>query len=137
MGNCIWGLSQRKRHCEFCSYGGGCDRNEAKATEKNLEDRLTDYCEKMNAIIDGDIRDHSRISKLVWGRYIVAYQLRKDGYSLSKIGEMLNMHHSSVMHAVFSVNSMLCTPFAYPYELEIWEEFQKSLNLQHENNGEN
>lgn len=83
----------------------------------------------MNEIIGMDVLGRSRETKLVWARYIMAYQLRIDGFRYTTIGKMLNMHHASVIHGVASINLMLCSPTAYPLEKEIFDRFTRDINI--------
>jgi len=60
-------------------------------------------------------------------RFIVMYQLRREGYSLSEIARVMQRHHASVIHGLEIVENMFLVPNAYPYERGIWAELQKRL----------
>lgn len=88
------------------------------------------YAGVLSGIVGKDILRRSRKSDVVWARYMVAYVLRTDGYSLHVIGRSLGLSHSLVVYAVKNVEKMLQYPNMYPIEREIWMEFQKSLSSQ-------
>ena len=60
-------------------------------------------------------------------RMFVAYILHQDGYSLSKIGEILNKNHSTVIYLVRTVNDMVEVPSAYSFEISKLNEIQTRL----------
>ncbi len=49
-----------------------------------------------------DIRSDSRIAELVFARAAICLVLRQTGYSLPKIGKIINRKHTSVMHLLKS-----------------------------------
>ncbi len=145
---CIWGVTEEHRHCEFCSYVGGCERRpiiafkETPQVEVKKEEELPDipdadkheiwwtYLHLMNGITGEDIRGRKRTNLVVWGRNFVAYQLHLEGYSSVKIGYVINRDHATVLHNLESVKNVLIFPYLYPREMEIWNKFQKMIHLQ-------
>lgn len=128
MIDCIWKVKKADhRHCEFCTYPGPCPRRFELGSAPEHESKFEEYRQKMNEIIGADIMDHHRYSELVWGRYIVGYQLRMEGYRYKTIAEWLGIHHATVINGVLSVNLMLCSPYAYPIEREMYDKFQQSI----------
>lgn len=121
---CIWPVNPEDRHCEFCSYRGGCDRYPKKKSNPELYRRI------MFRIIGMDVLTRSRRQDLVWARNMVVYQLRLDGFSLKQIGRAVGLDHSTVVNCVHQVERMLERPSMYEKESEIWQEFQNSLNSQ-------
>lgn len=122
---CIWNTPVADRHCEFCSYRGGCETYPKK---KDIRPEL--YIEIMSEIIGMDFLTRSRRQDLVWARNMVVYQLRLDGLSLKQIGQAVGVDHSTVVHCVHQVERMLERPSMYEKESEIWQKFQNSLNSQ-------
>lgn len=122
---CIWNTPVEDRHCEYCSYSGGCD---ARAGEPVFEDDARLAVESMENVVPYDLFEPCRKSNIVWARYMVEYYLRSLGHSLSKIGSLFKRDHSTVMHSVHEVEKMLDNPRMYPEETKVWNEFQKQLN---------
>lgn len=87
------------------------------------------YLELMNEIVGGDLRSKSRKSELVLGRALVALQLRRDGYTLNEIGNVINRDHATVVHCIDVAKDRLANTSdmdAY----DIWNKFQKEISLQ-------
>jgi len=124
---CVWKVAEQDRLCKYCSYRGGCERYESKPF---YEIRGQYYIRIMNGIINDDILRKSRKKRLVWGRYIVAYQMRKEGYQLVEIAKCLGLMHCTIVHSVHCVEDMLKMPGMYQYEMGLWEYFQEILSLQ-------
>lgn len=122
---CIWNTPVKDRHCEYCSYRGGCEKYDKLDTRTPKEK----YVDSMSDIVGMDILQKSRLSKLVWARYMVAYQMRQDGYSVLSVGRMLGLDHSSVTHCMGRMRMMLDNPRLYDWETRIWMKFQKTLTL--------
>lgn len=121
---CIWEIAPEKRHCEFCSYRGGC---EVRPSEDGSREKARRYAEILSVVLGKDIMRRSRKSDVVWARYMLMYQMRMDGYSLSVVGKCAGVDHSTVVHAVKNVTKMLHTPAMYQPETEVWQKF---LSLQ-------
>ena len=120
---CIWSVREEDRHCEFCTYRGGC---EAYPQKKEVRPEL--YREIMSEIVGMDVLTRCRRQDLVWARNMIAYQLRKDGLSLKNVGIAVGLNHSTVMNCMHQVERMLERPSMYEKETEIWQKFQNSLN---------
>ena len=143
---CIWPVKPEDRHCEFCSFVGGCEsrpivtvKQEAVVEPEEVIPEVPDaekheiwwtYVYLMNGIVGEDIRSRKRTNRVVWARNFVAYQLHLDGYSSQKIGYVINRDHATVFHALDSVKHVLVFHQAYPREMEIWNKFQKMIHLQ-------
>lgn len=144
---CIWKVAAEDRLCDFCTYVDGCESRPIVVEEKK-EEELTEeepipevpdaekheiwwtYVHLMNGIVGEDIRSRRRKALVVWARNFVAYQLHLDGYSLNKIGYVINRDHATVVHALEGVKNVLVFHRAYPREMEIWNKFQKMIHLQ-------
>jgi len=126
MGRCIWDVAPEKRRCVYCSFGGGCPKR-AAAKEPYLP--AEEYVEAMNEIVGVDIRRKTRKRPWPQWRFLVAYQMAHDGFSHSKIGEALGIDRCTVLYGVSAIANVMDLPQVYPYEMSIWEEYQKSINL--------
>jgi len=123
---CIWKVAQEDRRCEFCSYYGECEAHEASPPVDVVG---AIYCEAMGGIIARDVRDKTRERNVVWARYMVFWQLTKDGFSLTEVGDFMGFDHTTVLHGRNQIETMLEMPKMYPTEARIWEKFQKSIEL--------
>lgn len=70
---------------------------------------------------------NSRVRENTLIRSFVAYRLRKEGYSHSEIGKMINRDHSTITHLVFRMRDMLSLPNAYKLEVEQYKRFEEML----------
>ena len=78
-------------------------------------------------IVGTDITVRSRKAQVTWPRYLVMYQLRKDGLSFPKIARVFGVNHATVVHGVKGVQAMLDMPRMYPDEIRLWQRFQKII----------
>lgn len=126
---CIWEVDSAKRHCEYCTYRGGCEKY---PLEKKIRFRMgaAMYIEIMSEIIGADVLERTRRQIKVWARSLIAYQLRIDGETFMAIGEHLGITHATVIHGINQVEKMLTYPHMYSDLVELWAEFQKRLSLQ-------
>lgn len=85
---------------------------------KILYEAATDICGQG---IISDCRDFS----LVVGRRMIAYQMRKEGFSLQTIGKYLIRHHASVIHMIRMMKDAI--NFGFKPEMNYWEEFIKRI----------
>ena len=67
----------------------------------------------------------SRDFNLVMGRRMIAYQMRKEGYSLLTIGRRLIRHHASVIHMLKMMDDVMT--FNFPLEMGYWNLFQQKI----------
>lgn len=125
---CIWNTPVADRHCEFCSYRGGCERySSVESRYDGAKTQAEEYIRLMSDAVGEDIMVSSRKQHLVWARNMVLYMLRVDGYSLMSIENATGRNHSTVIYATRQVKEMLKKPNMYKDEIEIWNKF---LSLQ-------
>ena len=67
----------------------------------------------------------SRNFNLVMGRRMIAYQMRKEGYSYPSIGKQMIRHHASIIHMVRMMEDAL--HFQFELEVGYWTLFQKKI----------
>lgn len=123
---CIWKVGEEERHCELCTYRGGCEMREMKET---VEEAGRRYVSVLCGILGRDVRERSRERQLVWARNMVFYQLVQDGFSQSEIGGYMGYDHATVFHGKEQMKNMLKFPGMYVEEMAIWNKFQKSISL--------
>lgn len=125
---CIWNTPVADRHCEYCSYRGGCERYPSLEERVNVaKERTEEYIRIMSEAVGTDIMVPSRNQSLVWARYMVLFLLRLDGFSLMSIEKATGKNHTTVIYADRKVKEMLKCPNMYPEETKIWQKF---LSLQ-------
>lgn len=129
MAMCIWKVSESDRRCEYCSYRGGCEKYPEGVEKEDIRSVADRYVRAMSEIVGQDILMRTRSSLLVWARNMVAYQLRREGYTVTAVGSCLGLNHSSVTHCMSRVNEMLSHPIFYPRETRIWQKFKETLSL--------
>jgi len=112
----------------MCLYPGACERSGVPVVENNA--LADEYIKAMSRIVGGDIRTGSRVSSYMWGRNFIAYKLRKDGYTLSRIGRILNRNHTTIMHGIRSAETAIEYPKSYSNAIYIWNAFKEQLSLQ-------
>jgi chromosomal replication initiation ATPase DnaA len=71
------------------------------------------------------ILTQARDFDLVMGRRMIAYQMKKEGYSYVSIGRHLVRHHSSVIHMVAMMEDAI--EYQFPVEMGYWKRFQNYL----------
>lgn len=76
-------------------------------------------------ICGNGILTQCRDFKLVMARRMIAYKMRKEGYSLSSIGRYLLRNHASVKHQVLMMQDAI--DFKFQYELALWELFNQKV----------
>lgn len=123
---CIWRVDIADRHCEYCSFFGGCERREAVS---DCESVAKECIAAMSAIVGCNILNRRRTQTEVWARNMVAYRLRQRGFTLKEAGEMLGLSHSAVVYGSKQVERMLKSPKMYPREVKIWEKFINSQKI--------
>lgn len=100
-----------------------CRDGEVVNTEKRFEQvkQATEevFCKKI---------DRSRKRENVLAKSCVAYIMRNEGFSTPKIGKVLNMDHSSILHLVKRVEDMLSLPWIYANDLEKIDQVINKLN---------
>lgn len=123
---CIWKVSENDRLCGFCTYHGGCESREMHET---VEEAGRRYMSVIFGITGRDVRERSREREVVCARNMLFYQLNQDGYTLSEIGRFIGFDHATVYHGREQMKNMLEYSGMYPYEMSIWEKFQKSIAI--------
>lgn len=82
----------------------------------------------MEEILGEPIPTKSRVTRYVWARTMVAYQLIMEGYSTVEVGKMLNKDHSTVIHLRNKMQDALDYRFAYMDIMIIWDQFQNKIS---------
>jgi hypothetical protein len=78
----------------------------------NLNDpNFVNICQAVQNVTGYNINDltkRNRSRKVLYPRQVIAYFLRSYyGYTFKRIGTLFNQHHTSVMHSIESIESMI------------------------------
>lgn len=69
----------------------------------------------------------SREADEVWARTMVAFQMCKEGYSITEVGRQMMKDHSTIIHLRNKMQDVFALPQLYGDILEIWNRFQKRI----------
>jgi chromosomal replication initiation ATPase DnaA len=90
--------------------------------------RFSELYKAATKVCGQGILTSSRDFKLVMGRRMIAYQMRKEGYSLMSIGKHLIRHHASVIHMIRQMEDVMEYPKARDLEMGYWHLFEQELH---------
>lgn len=125
---CIWPVKPEDRHCEYCLYRGGCDKYFWTEDKREpIQVMANKYIKIMSDILGKDVTSRSHGREVVWGRNMIMYMLRVDGYKTKQIADIFGMVHTSAIYACQQVEYMLKMPNMHQGEIKIWQKF---LSLQ-------
>ena len=98
---------------------------EATNEDEIIKNRFSTLLSIVESMVGKGIIGKLKDRELVIGRRLIAYQMRLDGFSLSKIGMLLGKHHATVQHMEKMMEDAI--KFEFRPELTYWEEFQQKL----------
>ena len=78
-------------------------------------------------VVGDGILSKSREHPLVVGRMMVAYQMRKEGYSVVAIGRRLHKHHATIVHLLKMMEDIFSFPGCFKLEEVYWYRFQQKI----------
>ena len=94
--------------------------------------------EKMEQILGEPVKFDSRVTRFVWARTMVAFQMCKEGYTTVEIGRQMMKGHSAIIHLRNKMQDVFALPQMYGDVLEMWNKFQKQIDHDiHERTTEN
>lgn len=104
----------------------------ATPEEKTIPEGTIEWTDRLLAIAAAvlgveRIEDDRRVRN-VFGRKMVAWELREEGLTLEVIGDLLGKDHSSVSYMLNEKDSMMRFPAVYEKELDYWTRFKKAVN---------
>lgn len=85
------------------------------------------YIRIMGEILGEPIMVKCQRSPLVWGRALVAYQLKSEGWSNYRIERVLHRDHSTVVYLRRKVADAFELPGMYRDIIRIWDKFQERI----------
>lgn len=69
----------------------------------------------------------SRDLRCCLGRYMISYQMHKEGYGWSEIGKLMGRRHSSIISFAKRMEEFITYKVYYKNENALWEEFQNMI----------
>ena len=96
-------------------------------TESDGRGTIMDAVVAESGISIDEIRSENRERKIVVARCVAAGLLRKEGYTLKEIGEMINRSHSNVLHLCESVNYWCSDRERFGRELRLLRRVEKKV----------
>lgn len=100
-------------------------------------ERFKALCRIAKDVVGDGILSNSREFNCVMGRRMIAYQMRKEGCSLTFIGKCLNKNHATILHMTRSMDDILQLPKMFKLEITYWNMFQKRISDYEINEGTN
>lgn len=125
---CIWKVNVKNRHCEYCSWHGGCEKRPLRPDISTCAEATRRYVEIMNEIVGRDVLERSREHMMVFGRAMIAYRLREECYSTTNIGKCLGMKHCTIIYISRMIAYMLEKPRQFREEMDIWNKFIEKIS---------
>jgi chromosomal replication initiation ATPase DnaA len=93
-----------------------------KVRGDNTVNILCDILNSITGVTGKDILSKSRRRDHVIPRYVLCHLLRLDGKTYQYIGKYIsNKHHSTIIHAVRTVEDWIENPIYYKVELDIYD----------------
>ena len=100
------------------------DRRLPRATDANRGETLL---QAMADVLGEPVDIDSRRARFVWARTMIAYQLTKEGFTTSEVGEQIGRDHATVSYHNSRMQFVLDHPYAYEDIIDIWKQFQTRL----------
>ena len=106
----------------------------------NAEERLAVLKRLMQAVYpEGILEDDQKDRKACLARALMAYQMRKDGYTVVAIGKAMGRSHSTVIYLTKNFDSILGAEeegyYGYFEMVEIWDKFSALVKEHDAGNG--
>ena len=95
--------------------------------EKEDNGRFATILKCATEIVGDGILTKSRDHHCVVGRMLVAWQMRKEGYSIVAIGRRLQKHHATIVYLLKLMDDVFSFPGCFKLEETYWSEFQRKL----------
>jgi chromosomal replication initiation ATPase DnaA len=99
----------------------------ASMEDKDIEKRFTQLKTAAEELIGEDILQDTRERDLVFARKMVAYVLRKEGFSLNAIGRRLQKDHSTICTLCKTMQYVIDYPICYTDEYDLWLKFKEMI----------
>lgn len=103
-------------------------KNSLSEKGKSIEERFKIMKKAADRIIGEDILSDNRKSIAVYGRRMVAYAMRQEGFSLQAVGNKLKKDHSTICSLAKGMQDILDYPHIFKAEVKMWNAFKESIH---------
>lgn len=105
-----------------------CSIKKDKDADREIDpDRGPHLIMAMESLLGERLTAPTRKRMVVNARYIVAYQMRAEGFTLKAIGNLLDKDHATIMHGIGKMMDIMAYSRSYPQEFELFKNFQKLI----------
>lgn len=112
-------ITQRRELCNFTimtiANGNSISRGER-------------MIEIMDEILGESVMRKNRDARLVWGRAMIAFQLRSEGLTENMVGRILGKREATIFNLERKMADMMEVPEAYKDIMPIWVKFKEKIN---------
>jgi len=102
---------------------------ESLVDKKDIDSRFLVMKKTADKLIGKDILTETRERDVVFGRRMVAYAMRKEGFSLHAIGKRLNLDHSTICALVKGMQDVIEYSYLAKEEFYLWNQFKMYMGI--------
>lgn len=102
---------------------------ESLVDKKEIDSRFLLMKKTADKLIGKDILTETRERDVVFGRRMVAYAMREEGFSLHAIGKRLNLDHSTICALVKGMQDVIEYSYLAKEEFYLWNQFKMYMGI--------
>lgn len=102
---------------------------ESLVDKKDIDSRFLVMKKTADKLIGKDILTETRERDVVFGRRMVAYAMREEGFSLHAIGKRLNLDHSTISALVKRMQDVIEYSYLAKEEFYLWNQFKMYMGI--------
>lgn len=102
---------------------------ESLVDKKDIDSRFLVMKKTADKLIGKDILTETRERDVVFGRRMVAYAMREEGFSLHAIGKRLNLDHSTICALVKGMQDVIEYSYLAKEEFYLWNQFKMYMGI--------
>lgn len=102
---------------------------ESLVDKKDIDSRFLVMKNTADKLIGKDILTETRERDVVFGRRMVAYAMREEGFSLHAIGKRLNLDHSTICALVKGMQDVIEYSYLAKEEFYLWNQFKMYMGI--------
>lgn len=102
---------------------------ESLVDKKDIDSRFLVMKKTADKLIGKDILTETRERDVVFGRRMVAYAMREEGFSLHAIGKRLNLDHSTICALVKRMQDVIEYSYLAKEEFYLWNQFKMYMGI--------
>lgn len=101
---------------------------ESLVDKKYIDNRFLLMKKTADKLIGKDILTETRERDVVFGRRMVAYAMREEGFSLHAIGRRLKLDHSTICALVKGMQDIIEYAYIAKDDFKMWNEFKSKID---------